>query len=434
MQDKRPTVADLLALKGKRQLSMLRVETLEEAEAAQKAGIDMLSVPPELLGPAFREAVPTCFAFPGLEYGDFVSAEEYLRAAFKALKAGGDAVWCAASLQIIRRLRDEGVPVCGHVGLIPPKTTWTGGFKAVGKTLETALLVWRQVKALEEAGAFSAEIEVVPAEVASAISKRTSLFMISMGAGAGCDAQYLFADRCARHQSRPCAASFQGLSQPGRGIRPAAAGADRRVLGTGARHQVGCLSGTTPPGRYSEGRAGPVPARPRSRVTSPPSPIFDPDVRVRASAWPCGLPTLKAMLVGCDGVMARRRRMKLVLLIVAAWISIPVAGELRTLHRAGLFVEQRAAALLGPRAGSQGPSRGGGADLQCPRLRLARHLRDPSVDRRQARRCGRLQAIRGRGLGLWLQAAHRLRHRRRPLVRIDTVVAGRCARARRRTR
>jgi 3-methyl-2-oxobutanoate hydroxymethyltransferase len=193
MQDKRPTVADVLAMKGKRQLSMLRVETLEEAEAAQKAGIDMLSVPPELLGPAFREAVPTCFTFPGLEYGEFVSAEEYLRAAFKALKAGGDAVWCAASLQIIRRLRDEGVPVCGHVGLIPPKNTWTGGFKAVGKTLETALLVWRQVKALEEAGAFSAEIEVVPADVASAISKRTSLFMISMGAGAGCDAQYLFA-------------------------------------------------------------------------------------------------------------------------------------------------------------------------------------------------------------------------------------------------
>lgn len=193
MRDLRPTVADLLATKGKRQLSMLRVESLEEAEAAQKAGIDMLSVPPALLGPAFREAVPSCFVFPGLEYGEYVSEEEYLRAAFRALNAGGDAVWCAASLRIIRRLREEGIPVCGHVGLIPARRTWTGGFKAVGKTLETALLVWRQTKALEEAGAFSAEIEVVPADVASAISRRTSLFMISMGSGAGCDAQYLFA-------------------------------------------------------------------------------------------------------------------------------------------------------------------------------------------------------------------------------------------------
>ena len=193
MRKARMTVADVLALKGKRQLSMLRVETLAEAEAAERAGVDMLSVPPEILGREFRDAAPTCFTFPGLEYGDFVSAEEYLRAAFKALRAGGDAVWCAASLQIIRRLRDEGIPVCGHVGLIPAKATWTGGFRAVGKTTGTALLVWQQTKALEEAGAFSAEIEVVPARVAAEISKRTSLFMISMGSGAGCDAQYLFA-------------------------------------------------------------------------------------------------------------------------------------------------------------------------------------------------------------------------------------------------
>lgn len=189
----RPTIADLRALKGQRQLSMLRVETLDEAAAAQQAGVDMVSVPPALLGPAFREAAPTIFAIPGLEYGDFVTAEEYLRAAFTAMKAGGDAVYCAASMGIVRRLRDEGIPVCGHSGLIPSQATWTGGFKAVGKTLETAQLVYQQVKALEAAGAFAAEIEVVPADIAAAISKRTSLLLISMGAGAGGDAQYLFA-------------------------------------------------------------------------------------------------------------------------------------------------------------------------------------------------------------------------------------------------
>jgi 3-methyl-2-oxobutanoate hydroxymethyltransferase len=190
----RPTVADILALKGKRQLSMLRVTTLEEASAAEAAGIEMVSVPPALLGPEFREAAPSVFAVPGLEYGDFITAEDYLRAAFKALRAGGDAVYCAASLGIIRRLRDEGIPVCSHVGLIPSKATWTGGFRAVGKTADSAIAIWNAVKALEEAGAFAAEIEVVPAEVAASISARTSLFMISMGAGAGCDAQYLFAD------------------------------------------------------------------------------------------------------------------------------------------------------------------------------------------------------------------------------------------------
>lgn len=189
----RPTIADLQALKGQRQLSMLRVETLEEAAAAQQAGIDMLSIPPALLGPAFREAAPTCFAIPGLEYGDFISTDDYLRAAFSMMRSGADAVYCAASMDTVKRLRDEGIPVCGHTGLVPSQATWTGGFKAVGKTLESAMWIWNKVQALEKAGAFAAEIEVVPAEIARIISAKTSLVMISMGAGAGCDAQYLFA-------------------------------------------------------------------------------------------------------------------------------------------------------------------------------------------------------------------------------------------------
>jgi len=248
MREKRMTVADLLALKGQRQLTMLRIETLEEAAAAHAAKVDILSVPPTLMIPAFREACPSCFAIPGLEYGDYVSAEEYLRAAFAALRGGGDAVWCAASPGIIRRLREEGVPVCGHVGLIPPRRTWTGGFKAVGKTFETAMLVWLQTKVLEEAGAFAAEIEVVPAEVAGAISLRTSMFMISMGSGAGCDAQYLFAEdvlgtnrgHVPRHSKvyRDFAAEFDRLQQE----RVRAFGELVRDITTGAypeaRHMV----------------------------------------------------------------------------------------------------------------------------------------------------------------------------------------------------
>lgn len=195
MASYRPTVADLLALRGKKQIAKLRVFTLEEAEAAERAGIGMLSVTPELIAnPAFRDAVPTAFAVTGLEHGQFITAEDYLRAAFLAKKQGSDAVYCAASLPTIRRLRDEGIPVVSHVGLIPSHRTWTGGFKAVGKTFDSAWQVWRQTKALEEAGAFAAEIEVVPVEVANAITKRTGLFMISMGAGGGCDAQYLFAE------------------------------------------------------------------------------------------------------------------------------------------------------------------------------------------------------------------------------------------------
>lgn len=82
----------------------------------------------------------------------------------------------------------------GHVGLIPHTCTWTGGFKAVGKTAESAMKVWERVRRYEEAGAFGLEIEVVPPEMATEISRRTPLFMISMGSGTDCDCNYLFTD------------------------------------------------------------------------------------------------------------------------------------------------------------------------------------------------------------------------------------------------
>ena len=195
MPDKRPTVADLMALKGRRQLSMLRVESLDEAEAAEKAGVELLSTPPDLVEhPRFREVAPTSFVFAGLEPGAFVTTDDYLRVAFRMLRATADAVYCAASLETVSRMRAEGIPVCGHVGLIPSRRTWTGGFRAVGRTAESALEVYRQTKALEDAGAFSAEIEVVPVPVATEITKRTSMFMISMGSGPGCHAEYLFSE------------------------------------------------------------------------------------------------------------------------------------------------------------------------------------------------------------------------------------------------
>ncbi len=192
MNHARPTVADIRAQKGKRQLSMVYTEHQEEARAAAEAGIDILSIPTDFWNPAMREAAGNCFVQAGLIYGQLATTDDYLRAAHQALLLGADCCYCAASTQVIERLAQEGVPVVGHVGLIPARRTWTGGFRAVGKTLDTAQLVYRQVKDLENAGAFAAEIEVVPEAIASEIAKRTSLFLMSMGAGRGCDAQYLF--------------------------------------------------------------------------------------------------------------------------------------------------------------------------------------------------------------------------------------------------
>jgi 3-methyl-2-oxobutanoate hydroxymethyltransferase len=190
-----PTVADLRALKGRRQLAMLRYFSLDEAAAAEAAGVDVASVPPDLLlHPRYRAVAPSVFSMTGLTHLEAGTPEDYLRWSGDALNRGADAVYCSGSLKTVEYLAREYVPVVGHVGIVPARATWTGGFRAVAKTAGDALRLYREVKEYESAGAFAVEIEVVPEEVATEISRRTSVLLWSMGAGAGCDAQYLFAN------------------------------------------------------------------------------------------------------------------------------------------------------------------------------------------------------------------------------------------------
>ena len=78
MKNNRVTVADLRALKGKRQLTMLFVDTLDEAAAASAAGIDMLSIIDPVWTPEMREAAGDCFVQVGLLYGQLATYEDYL--------------------------------------------------------------------------------------------------------------------------------------------------------------------------------------------------------------------------------------------------------------------------------------------------------------------------------------------------------------------
>jgi len=195
MTRKCPTIADLRALKGRRQLTMLRVFTLDEAAAAQAAGIDVVSIPPELLTHRhYREAAPSLFSMTGKTHLEAGTRDDYLRFCGAMMQAGADAVYCSGGLGTVRALACEHIPVVGHVGLVPSRATWTGGFRAVGKTADAALALYDEIRAYEAAGAFAVEVEVVPAEVATEISRRVQILMWSMGAGPGCDVQYLFAE------------------------------------------------------------------------------------------------------------------------------------------------------------------------------------------------------------------------------------------------
>ncbi|GGH38215.1 ketopantoate hydroxymethyltransferase [Cribrihabitans marinus] len=190
-----PTVADLLADKGKGQKTMLRYFSLDEAAAAEAAGIDIASVPDDILfHPRYRDAAPTVFSMTGRTHLEAGTPDDYLRWAAEAMNRGADAIYCSGSFDTVEYLANEYIPVVGHVGLCPARATWTGGFRAVGKTAESALKLMHDVKRYEDAGAFAVEIEVVPEEVASEITRRTGILLWSMGAGPGCDAQYLFAN------------------------------------------------------------------------------------------------------------------------------------------------------------------------------------------------------------------------------------------------
>ena len=192
---KLPTVADLRAVKGKRQMTMLRYFNLDEAAAAEQAGIDIASVPADIAtDPSYRHVAPSVFSMTGLTHLQAGTPEDYLNWCCDKINRGADAVYCSGSLKTVEYLAREYIPVVGHVGLVPARATWTGGFKAVGKSATDALRLYDEVRAYENAGAFAVEIEVVPAEVATAISQRVGILLWSMGAGAGCDAQYLFAN------------------------------------------------------------------------------------------------------------------------------------------------------------------------------------------------------------------------------------------------
>jgi 3-methyl-2-oxobutanoate hydroxymethyltransferase len=85
----------------------------------------------------------------------------------------------------------HGVPVCGHVGLLPQSVHKLGGYRVQGRDAAGADAVLSDARALESAGADLLVIECVPAELAARVSAAVSIPTIGIGAGPGCDGQVL---------------------------------------------------------------------------------------------------------------------------------------------------------------------------------------------------------------------------------------------------
>jgi 3-methyl-2-oxobutanoate hydroxymethyltransferase len=194
---KKYSVYDLRQLKGKRCLTHVHVKSPEEAAAAEAAGIDLLSCSfdspaAQARLPLLVAAAPTSFISGSTPHG-LASQEEAIRIGFQALELGASSVYCSASPWMIEAMAREGIPVVGHLGMVPRHATWTN-IRAIGKTAAEARQLYDRLKRLENAGAYAAELELVPQQLASYLCKKTTLLLMSLGSGSGCDSQFLFSD------------------------------------------------------------------------------------------------------------------------------------------------------------------------------------------------------------------------------------------------
>ena len=197
------TVADLRAGKGRRQFTQVTANTAEEAAAAATANIDLIICNSHNVE-AVRAGNDELFLTAAMGLPDFPTPDDILREALRALGAGADAVMTARSMDVVAMLAKEDIPVMGHLGLVPRKSTWVGGLRAIGRTADEALELFERFRRLEEAGACLVEAEVIPGPVMAAISERSGLITVSLGSGTGADVMYLFMeDICGDNENPP---------------------------------------------------------------------------------------------------------------------------------------------------------------------------------------------------------------------------------------
>lgn len=117
-----------------------------------------------------------------------------LDAAHTLMSAGAQAVKLEGvdgHEDVIGRLTQSGIPVMGHLGLLPQSVHSYGGFRVQGRTESAAREIARQALALEELGAFAIVLECIPADLAGEITAALRIPTVGIGAGAGCDGQIL---------------------------------------------------------------------------------------------------------------------------------------------------------------------------------------------------------------------------------------------------
>lgn len=97
----------------------------------------------------------------------------------------------ARVIEIVHDLAVQGIPVCGHLGLLPQSVHQLGGYRVQGREQESAHAILEDARGLEAAGAALLVLECVPAGLAREITQTVSMPVIGIGAGPDCDGQVL---------------------------------------------------------------------------------------------------------------------------------------------------------------------------------------------------------------------------------------------------
>ncbi|WP_409228027.1 3-methyl-2-oxobutanoate hydroxymethyltransferase [Gudongella sp. SC589] len=213
---KKKSVLDLYKMKkAGEKVAWITAYDYPTAMFAEAAGMDMLLVGDSLgmvtLGysgtvpvtmedcishcQAVRRGAPNTFVIGDMPFGSYQSSDEQaVDNAVRFLKeADVDAIKLEGGVRIqsrIRAITDAGIAVFGHIGLTPQSSGQLGGFKAQGRTVESARGVIEDALAVQEAGAMMLLVEAVPPEVTKFIADLLEIPVYSIGAG-DCDGQLL---------------------------------------------------------------------------------------------------------------------------------------------------------------------------------------------------------------------------------------------------
>jgi len=145
---------------------------------------------------AVRRGLRTPLLIGDMPFGSYERSNEHAieNAQRFVREAGVDAVKLergGPSVERARAIVSSGIPVMGHVGLTPQSASALGGFKAQGKTVESAKQIAHDAHELQAAGCFGIVFEAVPAAVTEALMPHIHVPVIGIGAGLSTDGQVL---------------------------------------------------------------------------------------------------------------------------------------------------------------------------------------------------------------------------------------------------